>query len=204
MRGVVHPLADMANQLFTFMLKADELAFLNYLERYVFEVYPRRVPPDWQPFRAGPKAWDQLPDDDVYLVASDIGPALVDKIKRGPDKGSWRVDEVRSPVIFWERSRLNDDGELLSGQLWAELEVTAQTGRQNAAPEPFRERVLEIDAWVKKAFRKGDPKGFWVGQHATREVKEKGIVLRENKHWGRQVAPVGVHIKRVDDNPRRG
>ena len=109
----------MANQIFTFMVKADELAFMNFLERYVFEVYPRRVPPDWRPFRASAKAWEQLPDEDVYLVASDIGPALVDKIKRGPDKGSWRVDEVRSPVIFWERSRLNADGELLSGQLWA-------------------------------------------------------------------------------------
>jgi hypothetical protein len=194
----------MANQIFTFMVKADELAFLNFLERYVFEVYPRRVPPDWQTFRAGPKVWEALPDDDVYLVASDIGPALVDKIKRGPDKGHWRVDEVRSPVIFWERSRLNDDGELLSGQLWAELDITAQTGRQNAAPAPFRERFLEIDEWVKKAFRKGDPKGFYVGQHCTREVKEKGTVLRENKHWGRQVAPVGVHVKRIDDNPRRG
>ena len=194
----------MANQIFTFMLKADELAFMNFLERYVFEVYPRRVPPDWQPFRASPKAWEQLPEDDVYLVASDIGPALVDKIKRGPDKGNWRVDEVRSPVIFWERSRLNDDGELLSGQLWAELDITAQTGRRDAAPSVFRERFLEIEEWIKKAFRKGDPKGFWVGQHATRQVKESGTVLRENKHWGRQVAPVGVHIKRVDDNPRRG
>ena len=36
------------------------------------------------------------------------------------------MDEVRSPVIFYERSGMNDAGELLSGQLWAELEVTAQ------------------------------------------------------------------------------
>ena len=194
----------MAHQIYTFMLKADELAFLNFLERFTFEVYPRRVPPNWQPFRASPKSYDQLPEEDVYLVASDIGPALVDKIKRGPDKGNWRVDEVRSPVIFWERSRLNEEGELISGQLWAELEVTAQTGRRDAAPSQFRERYLEIEEWIKKAFRKGDPKGFWVGPHCTREVKEKGTILRENKHWGRQVAPVGVHIKRVDDNPRRG
>jgi hypothetical protein len=87
----------MANQLLTFMNRDDEEGLLRMLERYVFEVYPRRVPPDWKPFRASVETLDQFPRDDVYLVASDIGPAMVDKIKRGPDKGFWRVDEVRSP-----------------------------------------------------------------------------------------------------------
>lgn len=177
----------MANQLFTFMEREDELAFVQHLERYVFEVYPRRVPPDWKTFRARAEHLDQFPEEDVYLVASDIGPALVDVIKRGPDKGSWRVDEVRSPVIFWERSKLNEDGELLNGQLWAELDVTQQTGRKNAAPEAFRARFLEIEGWIRKQFRKGDPKGFWVGPKTARRVKEGKLKLRENKHWGREI-----------------
>src|SRR5262245_8413930 len=96
----------------------DERALLQFLERYVLEVYPRRVPPDWRAFRARAAAHEQLPDGEIYLVASEIGPAEVDKVKRGPDKGSWRIDEVRSPVIFWQRCLKNDDGELLSGQLW--------------------------------------------------------------------------------------
>ena len=70
----------------------------------MLEVYPRRVPPDWKTFRASQENLPQLPEEDLYLVASDIGPAIVDKVKRGPDKGFWRIDEVRSPVIFMERS----------------------------------------------------------------------------------------------------
>src|SRR3954465_656867 len=104
----------------------DERALLPYLERFGLGVCPRRVPPDWVAFRASAAAHEQLPEEEVYLCASDLGPALVDKVKRGPDKGYWRIDEVRSPVIFWQRSRLNEDGELLSGQLWAELDITAQ------------------------------------------------------------------------------
>lgn len=192
----------MANQLFTLMAREDEIQFLRYLERDIFEVYPRRVPQDWKPFRAKADAIDQLPDEDIYLVASDIGPAVVDRIKRGKDKGAWRIDEVRSPVVFWERCRLNEEGELLAGQLWAELEVTSQTGRRDAAPERFRARFMELESWVKKAFRKGDPKGFWVGPHAARLAKD-GLMMRENKHWGRQIVLLGESSHRRTERPRR-
>lgn len=178
----------MANQLLTFLDPDDERTFLRFIERFVFEVYPRRVPPDWKPFRATLENLPKFPDEDVYLVASDIGPALVDKIKRGPDKGSWRVDEVRSPVLFWERNRKNDDGELLSGELWAELDVTSQTGRRSAAPDQFRSRVMEIEAWLRKTFRKSHPKGYLIGPSCARQVKEGAVKLRENKHWGREIA----------------
>ena len=174
----------MANQLRFFMTRDDELAFTRYLERHVFEVYPRRVPPDWKPFRATSATYLQLPEEDVYLAASEIGPVTVDKVKRGPDKGHWRVEEVGSPVIFWARSSLNEDGELLSGQLWAELDVTAQTGRRDPAPDRFRSLWMDLEAWVKKSFRRGDPKDFWVGAHAARTKKESGLVLRVNEHRG--------------------
>jgi hypothetical protein len=177
----------MANQLLTFMNRDDEEALAQQLERSVFEVYPRLVPPDWQTFRAARKTLDRFPDEDVYLVASDIGPALVDKVKRGPHKGSWRVDEVRSPVIFWERCLVNEDQELVSGQLWAELDVTQQTGRKSAAPEQFRARFLELEGWLRKNFRKSHPKGFLIGPRTARLVKEGVLKLRENAHWGREV-----------------
>jgi hypothetical protein len=182
----------MATQLQVFMEREDELSFVRFLERYIFEVYPRRVPPDWTTFRLCEENFDQIPEEDVYLVASDIGPALVDKLKRGKDKGFWRIDEVRSPVIFWERCKKNDDGELVSGQLWGELDVTQQTGRKDAAPEKFRQRFVDIDMWIRKNFRKTHPKGFWVGPKTARTIKQTGLKLRENKHFGREIDVHGV------------
>ncbi len=173
----------MANRLRVFMLPEDERAFLLAIERLDLEVYPRRVPPDWQPFKASASRQADLPEEDVYLAASAIGPVSVDKIKRGRDKGFWRVDEVRSPVIFWERSWKNEEGELLSGLLWGELDVTPQTGRRDPAPDRFRRLFMEVEAWLKKTFRKSDPPGFWVGPHAAREHKA-GLVLRDNEHRG--------------------
>lgn len=177
----------MAHVFKFFMQPEDELSFLRNLERYRLNVYPVRVPPDWQPFVAGPAAQAQLPEEDLYFAAEHIGEVLVDKVKRGPDKGSWRVDEVRSPVIYFERCHINEDGELLSGKMWAELDITAQTGRKNAAHDKFRQLFLEVTEWVKKAFRKGDPKEFWIGPYAARQVKESGLVLRENVHRGETV-----------------
>lgn len=182
----------MANQLFLFTTKDDEVALLRQFERFTLEVYPRRVPKDWKSFRARPDAWDRLPGEEIYLVASDIGPAQVDTIKKGPDKGFWRIDEVRSPVIFWERSRLDEDGlELISGQLWAELEVTPQTGRRDPAPDRFRSLYLELETWIRKNFRKGDPKRFLIGPAAARAVKEQRLTLREAGHRGVQVCVHG-------------
>lgn len=173
----------MANVLQFFMSPDDEVAFFRFLERFVLEVYPRRVPADWTTFRARQDTMERLPAEEMYLVASDLGPAIVDKMKRGPDKGYWRVDEVRSPVIFMERCRTNEEGELLSGQLWGELDITAQTGRKNAAPDRFRRLFMDIEEHVKKTFRRGQPKDFFVGPKAARLYKE-GLVLRDSAFRG--------------------
>jgi hypothetical protein len=79
----------------------DEFAFLR-LRR---ALRARGLP--WRPFVANVSAQPLLPECAAYLAASALGDVLVDKVKCGPDKGSWRVDEVRSPVIF-ERSRTNE------------------------------------------------------------------------------------------------
>lgn len=171
-----------------FMAPDDEVALFRFLERFVIEVYPRRVPPDWKPFRASEDNVSQLPEEDLYLVASEIGAAQVDKVKRGPDKGFWRIDEVRSPVIFLERSRKNEEGELLSGMLWAELDVTPQTGRKDAAPDRFRGLYREVEEYLRKTYRKGDPKDFLVGPKAARLYKG-GLVLRDSAHRGGTVVP---------------
>lgn len=162
------------------MVHEDEAAFLRFVERFHLEVYPRRVPEGWAPFIAAPQALERLPEE-AYLAASEIGPVLVDRVKRGPDKGAWRVDEVRSPVLFFERSRRTKEGALLPGQLWAELEVTQQTGRRTGTPDRFRALVLEVERWVKKTFRRSEPKGYWIGPQAARLAKE-GLVLRTDEH----------------------
>ncbi|MBN1203294.1 MAG: hypothetical protein JXB05_00020 [Myxococcaceae bacterium] len=171
-----------------FMAPDDEAAFFRFLERFVLEVYPRRVPPGWEAFQASEENLSRIPEEDLYLVASEIGPAIVDKVKRGPDKGAWRIDEVRSPVIFLERCRKSEEGELLSGMLWAELDVTPQTGRRDAAPDRFRRLFREIEEYLKKTYRKGDPKDFLVGPKAARLFKE-GLVLRDSAHRGGTVVP---------------
>jgi hypothetical protein len=170
----------MADQLRLFLADDDEVAFLRYLERFHLEVYPRRIPPDYKPVKAAAAAHATLPDE-VYFAATEIGPVQVDKVKRGPDKGSWRVDEVRSPVVFWERCRRTEEGELLAGQLWAEWSITEQTGRRSAAPDRFRSLVIEIQQWLKKTCRKSSPPGFLVGQKVARLAKE-GLVLRIDEH----------------------
>ena len=95
---------------------------------------------------------------------------------------------MRSPVIHMERSRLNEEGELLSGRIWGELEITQQTGRRDPAPERFRQLFIEVENWVKKAFRRGDPKEFFIGPTAARLFKE-GLVLRIAGHRGGTVEP---------------
>ena len=63
----------MANVQKFFMAPEDEAAFFRFLERFVLEVYPRRVPPDWEAFRASAESMPQLPEEDLYLVATEIG-----------------------------------------------------------------------------------------------------------------------------------
>lgn len=178
----------MANRLRFFMTAEDEQAFLRSLRRFELEVYPARVPPAWKVFIAGAETWIQMPEEAAYLAASQIGPVLVDRIKRGPDKGAWRVDEVRSPVIYFERSRINSEGELTSGELWAELNWTPQTGRRRAAPDRFRSMVLEIEEELRRRYHRSEPKGFFIGPNAARLVKS-GLVLRDSEHKGGIVQP---------------
>ena len=177
----------MANVLRPLLDADDERAFLRFVAQTPYEVYPRRVPPDWKPFAATPETHGRLPAE-LYLAAADLGPVLVDRVKRGPDRGHWRVDEVRSPVVFWERSHLDDHGALISGELWAELEVTPQTGRRDAAPDRFRRRFVELETWLKRTCRRSEPVGWLIGPSAARRARE-GLVLRAAGHRGELLRP---------------
>jgi len=170
------------------MTPEDEISFFRFLGRLELEVYPIRVPPNWKPFRANDDAVAKLPEEAAYLAATQTNPVLVDKVKRGKDKGAWRVDEVRSPVVYFERSRMHENGELLSGKLWAALDITPQTGRRDAAPDKFRRLYLEIEGFFKKTFRRSDPQGFFIGPVAARRFKE-GLVLRDAAPRGDTLRP---------------
>jgi hypothetical protein len=166
----------------------DETAFFRAISGLRLEVYPIRVPPQWKPYLANEATLGRVEDDAVYLAAPDAGPVLVDRIKRGPDKGSWRVDEVRSPVIYYQRSHLDEEGALRSGKLWAELDITPQTGRRDAAPEHFRRAYLDVESWFKRTCRRSEPAGYWIGPHAARRFKE-GLVLRDSEPRGPVLQP---------------
>lgn len=178
----------MANRLRFFMTVKDEQAFVRFLRRFELEVYPIRVPPSWKAFVAGEETWSLLPEEAAYLSAAQIGPVAVDRIKRGPDKGYWRIDEVRSPVIYFQRSGTNSAGELTSGELWAELNWTPQTGRRRAAPDSFRSLVLAVEGELRRRYHHSEPKGFSIGPDAARMVKG-GLVLRDSEREGGIVQP---------------
>ena len=177
----------MATQLRVFLDEEDERSLVLRLSRDRYEVYPRRIPADWKPFALTPKVFAELPTEDVYLAASDLGATLVDTVKRGPDKGSLRIDEVRSPVLFWERCQVNEEGELVAGQLWAELEITEQTGRRTAQSHAFRARILELVGWMRTTCRRSHPTGFLIGPRTSRRVMAGELVLRENQYRGREI-----------------
>jgi len=172
-----HYAAPMPNQLLVFMLPEDEKAFVHMLEPYALEAFPRRIPVGYEGLHVCLQNFDRLPPEALYLLLPKAAPLLVDKIKRGPDKGKLRIDEIRSPVIFWERSLQETPGELVCGQLWAQLEITPETGRRKGAPDAFRALYLEVEARIKKSYRKGSPKGYWVGKEAAAAFKAGRLKL---------------------------
>ncbi len=62
--------------------------------------------------------------------------------------------------------------------------MTPQTGRRDAAPDRFRARFVEVETWLRKQFRQGRPKGFWVGPATARALKEGRVALRDSQHRG--------------------
>ena len=108
-------------------------------------------------------------------------------MKRGPDKGFWRIDEVRSPVIFWERCVVNEEQRALSGQLWAELDVTRRPAART--PRPTCSALASSSSSLdEEDVPQEPPQGLLVGPETARVVKEGALKLRENKHWGREIA----------------
>ncbi|HET9599289.1 MAG TPA: hypothetical protein VFP65_27195 [Anaeromyxobacteraceae bacterium] len=168
-----------------FTLPDDERALFRVLGRQGLTVYPELIPPGFAPPAAAEEAVAGLADAAYYLAAERFGPVIVHPVKRGPDRGMLVVEEIPSPVLHYQRSRLDERGELVGGRLWAELDVTDDPGSKLGKHRGLRAIFNELHDWMRKTFRRSDPKGYWVGAAAARAWKTEHLVLREPGHKGR-------------------
>jgi hypothetical protein len=174
----------MAATVHYFMLPADEVSFFRMLEHREVTVYPELVPPGWVPLKAGPETPALLELPAYYLAMERLGPVIAHPIKRGPDKGLLKIEEVPSPVLHYERSVRNEAGELVAGRLWAELDITDDPNDRKGKPRALRALFLELQEFFKKSWRRSEPKGYWIGPHAGTAWKRSEVVFREPGHRG--------------------
>lgn len=177
----------MANTLLFFMTDEDEVAFFRALEPLEFEVYPEVSPKGYQPFKATAANASRLEDEAYYLAAPQFGELVCREVRKGPHRGMLELDEIRSPVVHYERSRLDEDGELRSGKLWAELDVAGDRQKLAKKPDLLRTAFDRIRTYLKKLHH-SEPAGFFIGHQAARMAKE-GLVLREAGRKGETVVP---------------
>jgi len=174
----------MALQIRFFMAPEDEREFLRRITHLELELWPVLAEPR---FRA-PLASEDTPLEDAayYLAAGDVTGYPV---KKGPDRGRWKIDEVASPVIYFARSLPDEDGELRSGCLWAETETAGDNSRSGGKPVRFMRTLREIQELIKSRYRKSSPvKGtiYFIGPACARS----GTPLREE---GRKGEPVSAY-----------
>jgi hypothetical protein len=168
-----------------FMLPDDELTLFRLLARREVTVYPELVPPDWVPLVAGEDTPAKLDGPAYYLALERYGPVIVHPVKRGPDRGMLKIEEVPSPVFHYERSLPNEAGELEAGRIWAELDIDDDPVSKKGKPYALKSLFVEIQDLFKKSWRRSEPKGYWVGPHAATAWKRGELKLREPGHKGR-------------------
>ena len=177
----------MANILHFFMAPEDEVAFLRAIEPLRFEVYPEVSERGYQPFLAAAGCVDELTEPAYYLALPQAGELVAREVRKGPHRGMLELDEVRSPVVHLERSRM-EEGELRSGRLWAELDALGDRQHLMVKPDLLRGVFERLRAHFKKHFHRSKPAGFFVGPFAARRAHE-GLLLREAGRKGERVAP---------------
>ncbi len=177
----------MAATLHYFMLPDDERSLFRHLARRELTLYPELVPPGYAPVRVEEGAVEGLELPAYYLAAERLGPVVVHPVKRGPDRGMLEIEEIPSPVFHYERSLRNEVGEVVSGRLWAELDVTDDANDRRGKPFALKVLFEEVHQLFRKSWRRSDPKGWWIGPHAAAAWKRGDLVLREAGHRGRLV-----------------
>jgi len=175
----------MAATLDFFMFPEDERALFRLLARHRITLYPEIFPPGWQPPLVGEETLPDLDQSTYYMAMEALGPVVVHPLKRGPDRGMLKIEEIPSPVFHFERSLPNEAGELVGGRLWAELLVTGATEDRRGKPRGLTYVFDEVHDFFRKSWRRSDPKGYWVGPKAGDAWKKGKLVLREPGHKGR-------------------
>jgi hypothetical protein len=165
----------LALQIRFFMAPDDERELLRRLERLQLELWPVLSQPGHRaPLIDGAI---ELVETSYYFAAGDV---IGYPIKRGPDRGKWKIDEVASPVIFFSRSRQDEQGVLRSGYFWAETEAAGDNSRLGGKPARFLRAVRKLQEILKSRFRKSSPvKGaiYFIGPAAARlqtPLREEG------------------------------
>jgi hypothetical protein len=184
----------LALQLRFFMAGEDERELLRRIEPLRLELWPELTHPPFMLRASGSArpagdppasveaplagAATELTDPAYYLAAGDV---IGYPIKRGHNRGRWKIDEVKSPVVYFSRSLLDEEGQLRSGFFWAETETAGDQSRVGGKPPRFAAVVRELQDILKSRYRKSTPvKGtiYFVGPAAAR-LAQSGTPLRE-------------------------
>jgi hypothetical protein len=178
----------MALQIGFFMAPEDERELFRRLERMQVELWPEYSEPSYSAPIVTEALAAGLDQPAYYFAAGDVEGY---PIKRGKDRGRWKIDEIASPVVYFFRSQLDEDGQLRSGYFWAESESAGDNSRMGNKPAKFHACVRDLQEFVKARFRKSSPvKGsnYYVGQAAAR-LSQQGTLLREEGRKGELVVP---------------
>ena len=174
----------MALQIPFFMAPDDERDVLRRLAHLQLELWPEMTDPRHRaPLCDADTA---LVDPAYYLAAGDV---LAYPIKKGQHRGRWKIDEVKSPVVYFARSLLDDEGQLRSGYFWAETEASGDNSRIGGKSGRFLHAVRDLQQTIKSRFRRSTPvKGtvYLVGPAAAR-LSQAGTPLREAGRKGELV-----------------
>ena len=166
------------------MSEEDERELLRRLEPLRLELWP--VFSDAGFSAPLVSAETELADAAYYLAAGDVTGY---PIKKGKERGKWKIDEVISPVIYFLRSVRDEDGDLRSGCFWAETEAAGDNPRTGGKPVAFLRAVRELQELIKSRYRKSSPVHgltYYVGPACARTVTP----LREE---GRKGGPVVIY-----------
>jgi len=166
----------------------DERQFLNFLAPYGLTAYPDRIPPDWQTFVVDAAAATRLDQPAYYLAAESMAPLSLRTVKRGREQGTTEIDERQSPVLHYQRSFEDEEGQLRSGRVWCELNLSGDMQKNKAFPDAFRRLLAAVREHLHTRCHRSDPTGWWVGPQAARLAKS-GKLLREEGRKGCLIRP---------------
>src|SRR2546430_1034588 len=112
------------------MAEEDERELLRRLEPQRLELWPVLSDPGFSAPLVS--SGTRLVEPAYYLAAGDVTGY---PIKKGPERGKWKIDEVVSPVIFLQRSLPDESSALRSGYFWAETEAAGDNARTGGKPQ---------------------------------------------------------------------